>query len=96
MFSTWGNVPWTRVGISSFLKPSSANPFSTFIILIYSLTVSAKILPASSRFALVISTPRSWAASKCLSGQALPVKENTAGAEITTESPWGTIGWSSL
>ena len=33
--------------------------------------------------------PRASAASKCLSGQALAVHWNTAGADTTTERPWG-------
>lgn len=93
---TWGNVPWTRVGMSSFLKPSSVKPFSIFIMRIYSFTVSARIFPASVRLAFLTFAPSNSAASRCLSGHAFPVKEKTAGAEITTDRPWGTMGWSLL
>ena len=86
---TCGKVPLTNVGISSVLNPNSVKPFSIFIICIYSLTVSANILPASLFLARLISVPSNSAASKCLSGHACPIKENIAGADITTERPCG-------
>lgn len=58
----------------------------------YSFTVSASILPASLFFALLMSVPSNSAASKCRSAHAFPVKENTAGADMTTERPCGTMG----
>lgn len=89
---TCGSVPLTKLGISSFLKPNSVKPFSIFITCMYSFTTSDNILPASLFLARLISAPSNSAASKCLSAHPLPVKENTAGAVITTERPCGTIG----
>jgi len=44
-------------------------------------------IPASAFFALLTSLPRSCAASRWRSGQAGPVKENTAGELMTTDKP---------
>lgn len=54
--------------------------------------IHIKYIPASAFFTLVISVPSNDAASRCRSGHATPVNSNTAGADITTESPCGMIG----
>ncbi len=54
---TWGNVPFTSSGMSSFVYPTALRPLSTLRSNMNCLSVSDNTWPASSRFLLRMSAP---------------------------------------